>query len=445
MDRWELVSPLGRGGNAEVWRAQDEDGRRVALKLLFTQKKKTEPYRRFCQEVRVQSDLKNRSGVLPIVDFSLAGGGTGPAWIAMPEAEGIREHLGTAPTLESVVAAVAEIASSLAELAANDIAHRDVKPENLYWFGGSYRLGDFGLVAHPDNDPITERGKPLGPRWYHAPEMLSSPDTSDGRPADVYSLAKTLWVLATGQQFPVPGEQRIDQPSFTLAMNVSHDRANYLDRLVERSTSLDPQSRPTMASFRDELLAWLSTESNVIEPGELTHIYDRLRTLTDGDRRKQERQLAELELATSAMKEFNVAVAPVADSLAVTPFDGPLWSQDNTIANLHTPLAPKGPTGPHSLAFIDGRGQQLNPPLQDLHFWAGIGVRLFTNGEVYLVAGFAMGPVYQPTVISARDAWAPVGSSKQEQAIRHLAARFSSMLSPSLQAFANQLDQMRRK
>jgi serine/threonine protein kinase len=90
-------------------------------------------------------------------------------------------------------------------LADKNVSHRDVKPGNLYSFEGRWTIGDFGLVSYPNKEALTAEGKTLGPQHFLAPEMISNPRHADGTKADVYSPAKTLWVLATGQNYPPPG------------------------------------------------------------------------------------------------------------------------------------------------------------------------------------------------------------------------------------------------
>jgi serine/threonine protein kinase len=173
----------------------------------------------------------------------------------MPVATPIAGALGEAPALERVVEAVASVAEALASLAAEGISHRDVKPGNLYHFEGQWMIGDFGLVSYPGKEPITEEGKKLGPLYFLSPEMLSNPATAKGELSDVYSLAKTLWVLATGQNYPPQGEQRVDVEQLTISGNVVHTRAYLLDRLLERATRHDPATRPSMAGMASELRA----------------------------------------------------------------------------------------------------------------------------------------------------------------------------------------------
>src|SRR2546430_1185391 len=68
------------------------------------------------------------------------------AWLAMPVATGLRAALGSPPSFERVVSAVAEIAETMAALHSEGISHRDLKPGNLLELDGVRVLGDFGLV-----------------------------------------------------------------------------------------------------------------------------------------------------------------------------------------------------------------------------------------------------------------------------------------------------------
>ncbi len=204
---WLLEERLGKGGNAEVWRAGRPDGTGAAIKILQQRRSDSEPYKRFRDEVGILRSLGARPGLLPLIDASLPARPSqgNPAWLAMPVATPIKEALGDGPRLEQVVEAIAAVADALASLAAEGIAHRDVKPSNLYRYSGAYAVGDFGLVDFPDKQALTVPGRRLGPLFFLAPEMLSSPESADGRPSDVYSLAKTLWVSRNRPELATAG------------------------------------------------------------------------------------------------------------------------------------------------------------------------------------------------------------------------------------------------
>jgi hypothetical protein len=266
---WVLKEHLGAGGNGEVWRAEREVGQQAAIKLLKTKDASSERFKRFVAEIAVLRRLGDRSGILPIIDAMIPAAPSRqvPAWLVTPLAAGIREALGSRPSLNVVVAAVADIATTLAGLHAEAVFHRDVKPDNLFCLDGRWVIGDFGLVSYPDKAAITLDGRKLGPANFLPPELVSQPSKAAGGPADVYMLAKTLWVLSVGQTFPLPGPQRADDRTTQIGTFFSESRAHQLDRLLERATRNDPSRRPTMADLAAELTAWLTPQVSTTESG----------------------------------------------------------------------------------------------------------------------------------------------------------------------------------
>jgi serine/threonine protein kinase len=244
---WTLGRRLGTGGNSIVWRGTRGDTV-VALKVV------RRPSRRFADEVALLRQLSGTSGVLPFIDADLDGD---PAWLATALAGRIEEKLNNA-TLEEVVAAVAEIARTLADLADRGIHHRDIKPDNLFFHERCFVIGDFGLAEFPDRRPHTTNDRKLGPWGYIAPEMLNQPRDADPGPVDVYSLAKTMWVLASGVNWPPLGEHRLEYPPVRLSSALLHERAPLLDPLIDRATRNDPTERPTMREIEAHLAAWLA-------------------------------------------------------------------------------------------------------------------------------------------------------------------------------------------
>src|SRR5207247_463379 len=109
-------------------------------------------------------------GVLPTLGSWLSDDLNQSSWYVMPVATPIREALGSDPEPWTVVGALAEIACTLATLAAEGVWHRDIKPDNLFNLGDRWVVGDFGLVSYPDKNPRTEHGRKLGPADYMAPE-----------------------------------------------------------------------------------------------------------------------------------------------------------------------------------------------------------------------------------------------------------------------------------
>ena len=231
--------------------------------------------------------------------------------IAIPISRALKDR-----TLDDVVAAVADIADTLRRLQADhDIAHRDIKPGNLYELDGSWLIGDFGLVAFPDLPGLTASGRPLGPIHYTAYEMILNPSAADPHPADVYSLGKTLWVLSTGQRFPPDGHQPMGIPSLEINTFRPHPHANKLDQEIDLMTKLDPNERPTKGQIANDLHIWksLSTESLAIDISTArAKLHRKLAPAISQKRLREERE----ELAYKAVRKIQELTSPLNDALA---------------------------------------------------------------------------------------------------------------------------------
>jgi len=141
---WRLLEELGRGGNATVWRAVSVDfPEPVALKVINAIHANREPYRRFIREIEFLRSLEDATGTLPLFDAHLPDkpSKVDKPWLAMPIARLLADALREQP-LEVVVSALAVIAGTLARLAKDHgVAHRDIKPDNLYQLDGDPREG----------------------------------------------------------------------------------------------------------------------------------------------------------------------------------------------------------------------------------------------------------------------------------------------------------------
>jgi hypothetical protein len=257
--RWTLASQLGAGGNGEVWQARDEEiGELAAVKILHADSTDDERYRRFRREVETLQSLGPEDVVLPLFEFELPAElrDEKPAWYAMQLAINLRAALVGKPLVEKVAAA-RDLAVGLARLLERGIHHRDVKPENLYFHGARYLLGDLGLVRRPDDEQLTREDRLPGPYDYLPNEAILHWDEADFEKVDVFCLAKTLWVLAVDERRPPRGRLNATD-RYALARTLTHEPyIGELDQILERTTADDPERRPTLAQLANELATWL--------------------------------------------------------------------------------------------------------------------------------------------------------------------------------------------
>ncbi len=250
---WTLVSRLGRGGNGEVWLAV-ANGKQVAIKLLT--KPKPMAYARFRAEVGALKLTAGIRGVLPVLGENLPPElGSARPWYAMPVATPLLKVVAKSTTRAKVLA-IAEAAETLAMLHDKKIVHRDIKPANLLDYEGRCHIADFGLVDYPERPDITIGKEQIGPRWTMAPEVRREGSDADAFPADVYSLAKTLWIVLTGEQKGFDGQYH---PGGELSIKkyCGDLYITPLEDLLSEGTDNDPKGRPTMRAFAERLHRWL--------------------------------------------------------------------------------------------------------------------------------------------------------------------------------------------
>jgi serine/threonine protein kinase len=314
---WTLHEQLGRGGNGTVWKAtRAGTWTAVALKVLNVTKIEHESYQRFVREIGFLREHQGVPGLLPLVDSHLPDrpSRANRPWLAMPIATPIAQSLAGRP-LADIVEAMAAVADTLARLQADfDIAHRDIKPGNLYELGGSWLVGDFGLVALPDAETLTREGRQVGPAHYTAYEMILSPTTAKPHPADVYSLGKTLWVLATGQAWPPEGHQPVGTRGFEIGDFRPHPRSRDLDQEVDLMTRLHPEERPSKAQVARDLADWqaLGTGPAVLD---VSQARSQLRQKLQAEIAEQDTAEQNKDLAYAAVRRLQELTAPLNKAL----------------------------------------------------------------------------------------------------------------------------------
>ncbi|CAN5503768.1 hypothetical protein BH23ACT9_BH23ACT9_18080 [soil metagenome] len=244
------LAQIGAGGSAVVYRAEQEGlARQVALKVLAAPSLDAKTDKRFSRESRALGSLGWHPNIVVLYDV-----GTTPAgapYIAM-------EHLSGGSLADlgpmdppDVTSIGIKIAGALHCAHEAGVLHRDVKPANILRSPlGEPKLADFGISGLVDATHTTGGGMTLD---HVAPEVV------DGRQAsvssDVYSLASTLYELATGRS-PFAGaapEAMVALLLRILDAPVPDCRhlgiPDALATVLEQGLSKDPAARPDAAAF----------------------------------------------------------------------------------------------------------------------------------------------------------------------------------------------------
>ncbi len=248
---FRLIRMLGFGGFGDVYEVE-RDGKRYALKLFRAELAADVDLERFRREVRALQ-IEHEHLVRYVDSGEAVMAGRIVHWVAMELLEGrpLRLLLATEQGPLPIARAceiVRQMALGLAALHERNIAHRDVKPENVHvGVDGTVRLLDFGLVALLDSTTITMQGVP-GTLAYMAPEQLRGQRVLS---SDIYSLGVVLYELLTGKR-PQHGsaaeliyaiQHEAPEPPRALNPQIPHE----LEELVLTLLEKEPMDRPASA------------------------------------------------------------------------------------------------------------------------------------------------------------------------------------------------------
>ncbi|MEU8707405.1 serine/threonine-protein kinase [Streptomyces sp. NPDC048565] len=262
--RYRLISPIGRGGMGEVWRATDEVlGRAVAVKLLLGDQADASSTARFRLEAQTAARLSHPH-LVAVFDF---GSWEDRFFLVMELVEGrsLGDLLEAQESVhpEQVALIAGQAAAGLAAAHRQGIVHRDIKPGNLMLDAdGSVKIGDFGIAQFVD-DPstaLTTAGHIVGTSLYLAPERALG-RTADSA-SDMYSLGCVVYQLLVGQP-----PFRSDTATATLYQHVDTPPVPVRQRGVDVSPAFDsyllgllakqPEDRPSAQQVSD----WFRTDA----------------------------------------------------------------------------------------------------------------------------------------------------------------------------------------
>ncbi|MGA9284503.1 MAG: protein kinase [Solirubrobacteraceae bacterium] len=299
--RYRLDARIGHGGMSTVYRAFDTVlEREVAIKLMHREiASDSDQLERFRREARAVAQL-NHPHIVTVIDAGEWDSHEGEADIEVGTPYIVLEHVAgetlkdlirrEAPLQAPVALAYAiEIARALGAAHAQEIVHRDIKPQNVLLSGeGGAKITDFGIARTLTEEGLTMDGRVLGTTDYVSPEQALGQGVTGQ--SDVYSLGVVIYEMLTGL-VPFRGESpvavammhvREEVPDVQLARpEISAATA----AVVERATAKNLDRRyPDMAGMildMEEALAIETTRGGQVT-GEVTAV---LRTLESPARR----------------------------------------------------------------------------------------------------------------------------------------------------------------
>src|SRR5258708_18285873 len=203
---YEIVSPIGKGGMGEVYKARDTRlNRTVALKVLPQYAAAdADRRRRLLREARTASAL-NHPNIVTIHDV-LSSDGQDSIVMEYVEGRTLEATIGRKPMPATEVLQFGmQIAGALAAAHDAGIVHRDLKPANIMVSKGCVKVLDFGVarMAHAAIGPsqltetLTAEHVVVGTLAYMAPEQLSGAEC-DAR-TDIFALGLILYDTIGGK------------------------------------------------------------------------------------------------------------------------------------------------------------------------------------------------------------------------------------------------------
>jgi len=209
--RYCLVSLIGEGGMASVWRAEDQNLKRaVAIKLLYLgpQRDPSVAVEQFLREARIAAAVQHRN-VIHTMDFGTTAEGVPYMVMELLQGETLAERMQREPPLRvDEWIRIAEMTlRGLAAVHDAGIVHRDLKPQNIFLQRDADavypKILDFGISrssgAQQLASPITtQRGFVIGTPHYMAPEQACGDGQIDHR-ADLYSVGTILYEGLSGR------------------------------------------------------------------------------------------------------------------------------------------------------------------------------------------------------------------------------------------------------
>ncbi len=264
---YTLRAPLGSGAYAVVWEAEDQLGRRFALKVQHVGSRAGD--RRFHREFDALRALR----IPGVVRVHATGHTRGAAWFVMDliRGETFVDAIASTSLVDRVSGTIRlgrQLGEALAGIHAAGFTHRDIKPSNVMVDGhGRVVVLDFGLARATDAvDADTGSGHVVGTVPYMAPEQIAGLPT-DHR-VDLYALGLLLHEAVAGPRpkpsTPVGWITRTCLERLPALAALGPAVPLGLSALVDALTDIEPTRRPSAAEVAARL-AGLALEDDTSE------------------------------------------------------------------------------------------------------------------------------------------------------------------------------------
>ncbi|MGN0399878.1 MAG: Stk1 family PASTA domain-containing Ser/Thr kinase [Blautia sp.] len=257
-DRYEIVSKVGSGGMADVYKAKDHKlNRFVAMKVMKPEfSSDTNFISKFQREAQAAAGLAHPN----IVNVFDVGEDQGVNYIVMELVEGItlKEYISKKGklTVKEATSIAIQVAMGLEAAHNRNIVHRDIKPQNIIIStDGKVKVTDFGIARAASSNTISTNA--MGSVHYSSPEQVRG-GYSDYK-SDIYSLGITMYEMVTGM-VPFDGDTTVAiaikhlQEEMIPPSEITPDLPHSLEEIIMKCTQKSPDRRySTLAELINDL------------------------------------------------------------------------------------------------------------------------------------------------------------------------------------------------
>lgn len=257
-ERYEIISRIGSGGMADVYKAKDHKlNRLVAVKVMKAEFSEDRGFiAKFEKEAQAAAGLANPN----VVNVYDVGEDRGIYYIVMELVQGItlKDYItrkGKLTVREATSIAI-QVSLGLEAAHRSNIVHRDVKPQNIIIStDGKVKLSDFGIARAASSNTISSNV--MGSVHYSSPEQVRG-GFSDAK-SDIYSLGITMYEMVTGR-VPFDGDTTVAiaikhlQEEMTSPRKYAPDLPYSLEQIILKCTQKSADRRySNMTEVIDDL------------------------------------------------------------------------------------------------------------------------------------------------------------------------------------------------
>lgn len=246
--RYEILSRIGSGGMADVYKGKDHKlNRYVAIKVLKSDYRTDEVFiQKFLSEAQAAAGLMHPN----VVNVYDVGQDRGLYYMVMELVEGITlkeyiEKKGKLTAKETISISI-QMVTGIQAAHNQHIIHRDIKPQNIIISKeGKVKVTDFG-IARATTATKTISGNIMGSVHYTSPEQARGAVVDER--SDIYSAGVTMYEMITGH-VPFDGDSTVTvalkhlQEQIISPAKEVPDIPYSLECIIMKSTQKVPENR----------------------------------------------------------------------------------------------------------------------------------------------------------------------------------------------------------